>query len=359
MTRPFSHLSRSWVSACALTVAAAPHLADASIGSTDSLANTKSAAFLADGCRKSSGVAAAISPLPPAAQQAPLTALSRMRLAQSGIEPPPVDPVPAAAATRSETDMSAARLPCSALTTESADGGDLELGTVAIPVERTIFDARWDRVRRPAPRQLMRMVLARAEITKSTDEAELLERINRYVNHRVTYRSDDRNHSDRDVWSSASETLARGSGDCEDFAILKLQLLRAAGLDPKRMKLVLLRDLSLNAHHALLLIRAASGWVALDNLNDSVYEASQTQEVRPIVSFSESRRWIHGYADSQPVVAPAASTASAMEKMHRAPRAIQTETASANQLAAVAAHGDVRAIAIAATTFRLALASRR
>lgn len=359
MTRPFSHLIRSCVCVCTLIVAAAPHLAVAKIGSIAPLENTKSAAFLADSCRKSSPVGAVIGSLPTPKREAPLTALSRMRLAQAGIVPLPVDPVPAAAATKSQIEMSAAPFACPALATESPDGEDLELGTVAIPVERTSFDERWDRVRQPASRHLMRMVLARAEITKSTNEAELLEHVNLFVNHRVAYRADDRNHSERDIWSSASETLARGSGDCEDFAILKLQLLRAAGLDGKRMKLVLLRDLSLNADHALLLIRSASGWVALDNLNDRVYEASQATDARPILSFSENRRWIHGYADSQPVLTLSAAPASAMEKTRSAPRAMQPKPASAIQLVAASSHRDVRAIAIAVTRFRLALASRR
>lgn len=189
---------------------------------------------------------------------------------------------------------------------------DSELGTLAIPVETTRFDDRWARVRRAPTARLMQTQLDRAAVTRGLSEAATLERINLWVNHQIAYVDDDRNYRQRDFWATADETMARGSGDCEDFAILKMHMLRAAGIDDDRMKLVLLRDLAINADHAFLLVRSNAGWVVLDNMTDRIYDGRQANAVRPILSFSGSRRWVHGYRDNPaPVVMAAAATAKA------------------------------------------------
>lgn len=175
-----------------------------------------------------------------------------------------------------------------------------ELGTRAIPVKRTRFDARWDRVRRAAPAALMLGELRRANAAPGLSEAELLARVNQWVNRAIAYVGDDRNYRQRDFWATAEQTIARGKGDCEDFAILKMQMLRAAGVDPERMKLVLLRDLAANADHAFLLVQTDAGKLVLDNVTDRLYDGSQSNAVRPVLSFSENRRWVHAYRGAQP-----------------------------------------------------------
>ncbi len=175
-----------------------------------------------------------------------------------------------------------------------------ELGTRAIPVKRTRFDDRWDHVRRAAPAGLMQNKLRRANASPGLAEQDLLARVNQWVNREIAYVNDDRNYRQRDFWATAEQTIARGKGDCEDFAILKMQMLRAAGVDAGKMKLVLLRDLAANADHAFLLVQTDAGKVVLDNVTDRLYDGSQSNAVRPVLSFSENRRWVHAYRGSQP-----------------------------------------------------------
>lgn len=175
-----------------------------------------------------------------------------------------------------------------------------ELGTRAIPVRRTRFDDRWDRVRRAAPAGLMQSKLRRANASPGLSERDLLARVNQWVNRAIAYVGDDRNYRQRDFWATAEQTIARGKGDCEDFAILKMQMLRAAGIDAERMKLVLLRDLAANADHAFLLVQTDAGKLVLDNVTDQLYDGSQANAVRPVLSFSGSRRWVHAYRGAQP-----------------------------------------------------------
>jgi len=185
-----------------------------------------------------------------------------------------------------------------------------ELGTRAIPVRRTRFDARWDHVRRAAPAGLMQANLRRANAAPGLNEKELLARVNQWVNREIAYVGDDRNYRQRDFWATAEQTIARGSGDCEDFAILKMQMLRAAGVDADKMKLVLLRDLAANADHAFLLVQTDAGKLVLDNVTDRLYDGSQSNSVRPVLSFSENRRWVHAYRGTQPPANLAAIPAS-------------------------------------------------
>ena len=245
------------------------------------------------------------------------SALDRIRADQQGAEAPAVAapvsagldafPVRRTLEPASRTPISFARPEsCGAPSifaplTETADYDPAaELGTRAIPVKRTRFDCRWDHVRRAAPAGLMQGKLRSANASPGLNEPELLARVNQWVNREIAYVNDDRNYRQRDFWATAEQTIARGKGDCEDFAILKMQMLRAAGVDAERMKLVLLRDLAANADHAFLLVQTDAGKLVLDNVTDRLYDGSQANSVRPVLSFSENRRWVHAYRGTQP-----------------------------------------------------------
>lgn len=193
--------------------------------------------------------------------------------------------------------------------TDAAIDPNSELGTMAIPIARTPFDDRWKRASRTPPPALMRAELRRAGVTGPMGQAEIAQRVNQWVNHRVRYVEDQRNYREKDVWATAEQTVASGRGDCEDFAILKMQMLLAAGVDANSVKLVLLRDLVVNADHALLLVSSDAGKLVLDNMTDRIYDGSRANDFRPMLSFSGTRRWVHGYADVQPEQIAAATPA--------------------------------------------------
>src|SRR3546814_15418554 len=89
-----------------------------------------------------------------------------------------------------------------------------------------------------------------------------------------------------------------------------MQMLRAAGIDAERMKLVLLRDLAANADHAFLLVHTDAGKLVLDNVTDRLTDGSRPNAVRPVLSFSGNRRWVHAYRGTQPSTNLAAIPAS-------------------------------------------------
>lgn len=341
-----SHLSAvTRMAALALTAAAvtAPVTAHAGIGpSTIKMSNGKAFA-IGDTCRASAGLTSAgpgFAAARPVEPEMP-SALDRIRMSQEqpvasrGGESLWDSSMVVRAMTQGAGRLQKADAPLVALRQADcnaplatiaapATDDDRELGTIAIPVATTRFDDRWSRVRRVPPAQMMEAQLDRAAVTRGLDESATLERVNRWVNRQIVYAEDERNYRQRDFWATAEETIALGSGDCEDFAILKMHMLRATGIEGDRMKLVVLRDMAINADHAILLVRSTTGWVVLDNLTDRIYDGRQANAVRPIMSFSGDRRWVHGYGDMDIAVmiaAPSAPKASATAFPSAAPAA--------------------------------------
>jgi predicted transglutaminase-like cysteine proteinase len=120
------------------------------------------------------------------------------------------------------------------------------------------------------------------------------------VNARVSFVDDIRQYGVSDYWTSAVDTLRRGHGDCEDYAIAKLQLLRRAGFAEKDLYLVILRDALRRADHAVLVARAEGRLLVLDNGTDRLIDSYEMPDYRPIVTFSGNKVWTHGYRRELP-----------------------------------------------------------
>ena len=180
----------------------------------------------------------------------------------------------------------------------AADRPDV-FGTVALSVERTPLDRRWRAVGR-AP--LGPFAAAFADRAKELSPLERVAAVNRFVNARVAFENDIRQFGVADRWMAASETLARGRGDCEDFAIAKLQMLRRAGFGDSDLYLVVLNDTRRRADHAVLVVRAEGRLLVLDNGTDRIVDSDEIADYRPILTFSGNRAWTHGYRRTEPTV---------------------------------------------------------
>jgi len=114
----------------------------------------------------------------------------------------------------------------------------------------------------------------------------------------VAFTDDSRQFGVADRWSSASETLARGRGDCEDYAIAKLALLRRAGFAERDLYFVVLKDLARRADHAVLVVRSGGRFLVLDNGTDQLTDSAAIRDYRPILTFTANQRFAHGYRRS-------------------------------------------------------------
>ena len=167
-------------------------------------------------------------------------------------------------------------------------------GSIALPVSETGLDWRWRRVAEAAPPTDPRWREAVRRLS-ALPERERVQAANTWINHAVTFESDISNYGVSDYWASARETLARGRGDCEDYAIAKMELLRAAGVPGRDLYLLIAHDLVRRADHALLLVRMDDGYWVLDSGVDEVMPAERVSDYRPVVTFSSAGEWMHGF----------------------------------------------------------------
>jgi len=161
-----------------------------------------------------------------------------------------------------------------------------------LAVGRTPLDQRWRNVAR---QRVLGAPAAYAASLRGQGELARVEAVNRYVNGRVQFVDDLRQYGRADLWAAASETLRRGRGDCEDYAIAKLQMLRAAGVADRDMYLVIAKDLVRRADHALLVVRAGGQMLVLDNGTNRILDADEISDYRPVLTYSAAGAWTHGY----------------------------------------------------------------
>jgi predicted transglutaminase-like cysteine proteinase len=167
------------------------------------------------------------------------------------------------------------------------------LASKRLTVSRTSFDGAWNRVRREnLPRGLAASLTA---ATSSQPGMAKLAAVNSWANANIRYADDSKLYGQLDYWASAGTTLRRRAGDCEDIAIVKMQLLAAMGVQREDMTLTIARDLARNADHALLVVKIDGRNWLLDNNTNQVLEANQSYDYRPVLSFSTSQKWLHGY----------------------------------------------------------------
>jgi predicted transglutaminase-like cysteine proteinase len=167
------------------------------------------------------------------------------------------------------------------------------LASRRVSIGHTSFDGAWDRVRQAGlPRGVGRDLLAAAQATPGK---AMLAAVNSWANARIRYVEDRELYGQADFWASASETLRRRAGDCEDIAIAKMQVLAAMGVPRDAMYLTLARDLVRGSDHAVLVVRLEDRNWLLDNATDQLLDASQSYDYRPIMSFSAGNKWLHGY----------------------------------------------------------------
>lgn len=172
-------------------------------------------------------------------------------------------------------------------------------GSVALAVSHTSLDGRWAKV---AHAPIGARAAAFAASVASHNKLDRLDAVNRFVNRRVAFINDIQQYGVSDRWMPAAETLRRGRGDCEDFAIAKLQLLRHAGFADKDLYLVILRDTARRADHAVLVVRAEGRLLVLDNGTARIVDSEMIADYRPIFSFSGNKAWTHGYRRAVPPV---------------------------------------------------------
>ena len=124
----------------------------------------------------------------------------------------------------------------------------------------------------------------------------ILDDVNYKVNHSLRYKTDSVSH-----YQKADESRRLGTGDCEDYAILKAQELKEAGVDVSLLTIAVCTTRRSDTNHAVLLVpsrrrvgifkrRWEDTTVVLDNYNDTIYRFENTGYT--IVEKYPASRWV-------------------------------------------------------------------
>ena len=128
-----------------------------------------------------------------------------------------------------------------------------------------------------------------------SSEAERLTLVNTFFNKNIRFGTDLEVWEQEDYWATPLETLGRGAGDCEDFAIAKYFSLLALGVPETKLRFVYVRALQQQGQilrvepHMVLAYYKSPGAepLILDNLTSIIAIASQRSDLTPVYSFNK------------------------------------------------------------------------
>lgn len=127
------------------------------------------------------------------------------------------------------------------------------------------------------------------ETSGSDAENAKLQRVNRFINRSITFVDDRQAWGAEDYWATPAQTLNRGLGDCEDFAIAKYFSLVRMGVPSEKLRLTFVKALKQNQAHMVLTYYASPDAqpLILDNLDPRIRPASERGDLLPVYSFND------------------------------------------------------------------------
>jgi predicted transglutaminase-like cysteine proteinase len=126
---------------------------------------------------------------------------------------------------------------------------------------------------------------------RGLDLSQQIEIANQAMNHHP-YVTTAANWHRSMYWESPFEFLRYG-GQCQDYAIAKYLLLRAAGVPADTMRMVVLRDAAISLDHAVLAVYVNGEPLLLDNLRSEIVPARNVSYYHPYYSINENGWWSH------------------------------------------------------------------
>lgn len=138
-------------------------------------------------------------------------------------------------------------------------------------------------------------------------ENEQILRVNEFFHGHIEYAADTQIWNVEDYWASPLQTLGKGRGDCEDWAILQYISLRIAGIQDQKLRLIYVSAVldtpqgTVTEPHMVLgyYPDPASEPLILGNLTSKVLPASQRTDLTPAFSFNSQGLWVGIQRNSQ------------------------------------------------------------
>lgn len=145
---------------------------------------------------------------------------------------------------------------------------------------------------------------ATIETMRDMPEAQKLETANQFFNRRIRWVQDPEAWGQKDYWATPLETMGKGMGDCEDFAIAKYAMLVLAGVDVNKLRITYVKaqmggpNSEVHAAHMVLAYYPEPTAVPdiLDNLITDIYPATKRTDLTPVYGFNSRGLWVGGAA---------------------------------------------------------------
>lgn len=128
----------------------------------------------------------------------------------------------------------------------------------------------------------------------AAQDTEKLKKANDFFNRQMQFGDDMVVWGQQDYWATPMESLGKGAGDCEDFAIAKYFTLREMGVAKEKLRLVYVRaktgtsDTAPTQAHMVLAYypQPDAEPMVLDNLIGEIRPASRRPDLAPVFSFN-------------------------------------------------------------------------
>lgn len=132
------------------------------------------------------------------------------------------------------------------------------------------------------------------EAIKEKTHDEKIKRVNEFFNRRITWGDDQKVWGQPDFWATPLDTLGKGMGDCEDFALAKYYTLLNIGVPVEKLRLVYVKAKNGNgttgsdqAHMVLAYYQSPDAEpMIMDNMITDIRPASRRPDLQPVFSFN-------------------------------------------------------------------------
>ena len=127
-------------------------------------------------------------------------------------------------------------------------------------------------------------------------ERERLTAVDRFFNQQLSSRDDTRIWRQTDYWATPVESLVKGAGDCEDYALAKYFSLRNLGVPSEKLRITYVKALTRNQAHMVLTYYAtpSADPLVLDNLISDIRPASNRKDLLPVYAFNAEGLYMPG-----------------------------------------------------------------
>lgn len=123
---------------------------------------------------------------------------------------------------------------------------------------------------------------------------EKIKNVNDFFN-QLNFIDDIKLWGEKNYWATPIEFIGVNGGDCEDFAIAKYFTLLKLGIADQKMRIMMVKALTLNQYHMVVSYYETPSSVPLilDNIDSRIKPASQRSDLVPIYSFNGKQLWLN------------------------------------------------------------------